>query len=423
MKGEYGIMSILVSQFREKMSKEKDPRMSKEKEFDVGYPTGFLAFDFANGVQVNVVPSEKNMNSVNPYTYNSIGIVDGSMVTCVGRSGCGKTTFAIQAAGQIVKPFENSAIFHEDLEGGATEMRKRQLLDMQDEEVFNSKYICRNTGITTENFFARIKAVHDMKLENRKEFEYDTGLHDIGGNRIYKLQPTVFILDSLAMLMPEKYSEEDELAGSMGGTSIAKLNTQLVKRIIPLLKMANIILFVINHILPDPSTMPKKAQVSWLKIGERVPAGETALYLANHFLRFDDSSKLKKDEEFGITGIMVDVQLIKNRSNMPGVKVPLVLNYELGFDRELSLFVLLAQYKRINGAGQGLYLGDRNDLKFSKKNFKEKLANPEFAELFMKECMEVLDMYIAHTLQKEKEETPVISLTDRMIGMAYGKIA
>ena len=64
-------MSILVERFRNKVSKNKDIRMSREADSDVSYPTGFLAFDFLNGVVVHV--KSDNMD----FKYNSIGIVDG----------------------------------------------------------------------------------------------------------------------------------------------------------------------------------------------------------------------------------------------------------------------------------------------------------------------------------------------------------
>ena len=386
------VTSSLVASFRDKVSKSKDKRISSEAEFDVGYPTGFLGFDFANGVKVHVKSVEKDMD----FYYNSIGIVDGSMISCVGRAGCGKTTFVLQSAGNIVRDFPNGAIFHEDIEGGASSMRLRQMLGFTEEEL-KAKYIRRNTGITTENFYQRIKTIHDEKLENRKDYEYDSGLYDAEGNRIIKLQPTVVILDSLAMLMPAELSgeEADDLSGSMAATSIAKLNTQLIKKIIPMLKISNILFFVINHILPDPSIVPKKSQVAWLKQGERCPGGETAIYLANNFLRFDDSSKLKIDKD-GINGIKVSIQLVKSRTNNPGNPVPLILDYATGFDPDLSLFELLKDNGYIKGAGAYLYFDGYDDMKFARLRFKEKLqSDPAFMDAYIKVSLDCLEKSIS----------------------------
>ena len=258
---------LLAQRFRDSVSKLKDFRMKAETEFDVGYSTGFLSFDFANGTMVHVKSNARNMK------YHSVGITDGSMVMVIGRSGCGKTTFCIQSAANIVRPFKTSCVFEDNIEGGLTATRRAVLSQFSSEEL-RDRFVCRNSGITAENFYERVKMIHDLKINNRADFEYDTGLYDDLGNRIYKLEPTVYILDSIALLMPEKYTEEDELSGQMAATAAAKANTAIFKRIIPMLKAANIILFVINHITQSVAinaySMPK-AQVSYLKPGERLP--------------------------------------------------------------------------------------------------------------------------------------------------------
>lgn len=248
-------MSILLQTFRKTVGKMKDFRMKVETEFSVGYSTGFLNFDFRNGTIVHARCNEKQ------FKYYSIGVSDGSMIMVIGRSSSGKTTCTIQMAANIIRPFKTSCIFHDDIEGGITEIRKQQLMKMTADEM-QEKYIGRNTGITAENFYERLKMVHDIKINNRESYEYDTGLYDTRGQRIYKLEPTVFILDSLAVLMPDKYAGEDELSGQMSETAAAKVNSSIFKRIIPLLKAANIILFVINHINDNVSINPKYALVA-----------------------------------------------------------------------------------------------------------------------------------------------------------------
>ena len=235
-------MSLLISTFRDKVSKMKDYNMKVETESQVGYSTGFLAFDFRNGTTAIGKKPDGQM-----YEYFSIGIADGSMVMYIGRSGCGKTTLALQSSGSIVAPFPNSAIYHDDIEGGVNPTRLFKLTGL-DPQSAHDKYIHRNTGITAENLYARIKLIHDIKQADRSSFEYDTGHYDELGNRIYKLQPTVYILDSWALLMPETYTEEDEMSGQMSATATARQNAAVLRRIIPMLKASNIIFMVINHI-------------------------------------------------------------------------------------------------------------------------------------------------------------------------------
>jgi len=261
-------MSILVDRFRATVSKLKDFRMKSEAEFAVSYPTGFLNFDFMNGTVVHVKSESMDMR------YYSVGIQDGSMVMIIGRSGCGKTTWAMQTAANIIRKFPTSAVFHDDIEGGIATVRKQTLTKFYDYEEFQKRYISRNTGITAENFYERIKMIHDEKLDNRSDYEYDTGLYDSSGNRIFKLEPTIYLLDSLALLMPEKYTEEDELSGQMSATATARANASIFRRVTPMLKAANIILMVINHINQKVEINPmmrSKSQVAYLKQGETLP--------------------------------------------------------------------------------------------------------------------------------------------------------
>lgn len=378
---------ILSQRFRDAVSKHKDFRMKDESSAGVGYSTGFLNFDFMNGTVVHVKSKERNFN------YYSVGIQDGCLVMLIGRSGCGKTTWAVQTAANIVRNYPTACIFHDDIEGGLAEYRKETLTNFTPEEL-RIKYIHRNTGITAENFYERLRMIHDMKLENRDDYEYDTGYFDSHGDRIYKLEPTVYILDSVALLMPAQYTEEEELSGSMSATAAAKTNSMSFKRIIPMLKSANIILLMINHINKKIDINPMqrtKAQVSYLKQDESLPGGNTIIYLTNLLIRFDDNTKLKEDEAFGIAGNFVDITLVKSRNNRAGKTCTLVFNQDKGFDPELSLFVMLKNAKRINGAGAYLYIGDRSDIKFSQKEFKNKLKeNPELRQAFINEVITML---------------------------------
>ena len=395
-------MSLLAQNFREKVSKLKDHRMKAETEFAVGYSTGFLAFDFINGTVVHA------KRETTEYKYYSVGIVDGSMNMIIGRSSSGKTTWVIQSAANIIRPFENSCIFHDDIEGGINTTRLESLTGFRGEDL-KRRYILRSTGITAENFYERMKMIYDIKMENRAAYEYDTGLYDSTGNRIYKLQPTIYILDSLALLMPEKYATEDELSGQMSSTAQAKSNSMVFRRIVPMLKSANIILLVINHINQKVDINPMiktKAQVSYLKQSESLSGGNMPIYLSNNMIRVDDGGKLKPTEGFGIDGSIVELSLIKSRTNRVGQTCKLVFDKSNGFDEELSLFTLLKDHGKVNGAGAFLYLGDRSDMKFAQKNFKQKLRGlPELREVFMEEVMKVLSTIIPDSYQEPDPDT------------------
>ena len=370
-------MGLLADRFRAQMAKTKDPRM-EEANADVLYPTGFLPFAFLNGYRVHVKSDTQD------FWYNAVGIVDGSSVSLAGRSGSGKTTAAIQMAANIVRPFPEATIFFDDIEGGSNATRRELLTHFTPEEA-EQRIIYRNTAVSAENFYKRIASIYEIKMNNRADFEYDTGKLDSRGNKIYKLIPTVYILDSLAMLTPEKLTEEEELSGQMSTTATAKTNTAVFKRIVPKLKAANIILFTINHIndkIEVNAFTHTKSQVSFLKPGETLPGGKAALYLANNLIRVDDGAKLKETDGLGINGKIVDFEIIKSRTNAAGRSVPMVFDFTSGFDDILSLFMFLKSTGAII-TGATCYLRGHEDMKFRQRDFKNKLFNdPEFAKAF-----------------------------------------
>jgi RecA/RadA recombinase len=370
-------MGLLADRFRAQMAKTKDPRM-EEAVADVMYPTGFLPFDFLNGYKVHVKSSTQD------FWYNSVGIVDGSSTMICGRSGSGKTTIALQMAANIIRPFPEATIFYDDIEGGSNDTRRELLTHFSPEEC-QQRIIYRNTAVSAENFYKRIASIYEIKMNNRADFEYDTGRLDSQGNKIYKLIPTVYILDSLALLTPEKLTEEEELSGQMSTTATAKTNTAVFKRIIPKLKAANIILFTINHIndkIEINAFTHSKAQISFLKQGETLPGGKAALYLANNMIRVDDGAKLKESDGLGINGKIVDFEIIKSRTNAAGRSVPMVFDFTNGFDDILSLFMFLKSTGAIV-TGATCYLRGHENMKFRQRDFKNKLFNdPEFAKAF-----------------------------------------
>lgn len=395
-------MGLLAERFRAQMEKAKDPRMN-EAVADVMYSTGFLPLDYLNGYKVHV----KKPNG-EEFWYNAVGQVDGSSTMLISRPGAGKTTIALQMAANIIRRFPNAVMFYDDIEGGSN-IARREILTQFSPEEMEQRIIYRNTAVSAENFYERIAMIYDEKLSHKDEYEYNTGLLDSRGNEIYKLVPTVYILDSLAMLTPEKLTEEEELSGQMSVTATAKTNTAVFKRIVPKLKAANIILFTINHIndkIEINAFTHTKSQVGYLKQNETLPGGKAALYLANNMIRVDDGQVLKESDGLGVSGKIVDFAYIKSRTNASGRSVPMVFTYDKGFDDILSLFVFLKSNGAIEQKGVYCNLRGYPDMKFTQKGFKEKLfSDEEFASKFSEVARTELETLLA----KPVKETEIIN--------------
>ena len=379
--------NLLLNEVNDALVKTKDYSMINDAEFDVQYPTGFLSFDYkACGRIVNV-----NYPNGTKASYDSIGLVDGAMYTIIGRSGCGKSTFGIQMSANIIRNFPNGLMFVDITE--ATGIMKDRLQDLSgfNDIEFSKKVKMRNAGITIENVYRRIKIIHDIKISNPDKFKYDTGLVDCFGNKIYKFQPTIYFVDSIPYLTTEKIAEEDEMSGQMSTTANAKALAQFYKRTTQVCKEANIIFIAINHINEKVETgiVHTKSKTQFLKQNETLPGGNAPIYSSTIF-RMDDGTKLTSDKDFGINGCYVTISNVKSRSGISGAEsaVDLVFNYVTGFDPDLSLYMMLKNAGRVNGAGAYLYFGDRSDYKFSQRGFKAKLyESQEFLNIFIEEVV------------------------------------
>ena len=408
-------MGYLATAFREQVKKTKDLTQINEMTYSVSYPTGFLPLDFANGY---VMETREQQGQ---YKFQ-LGLSDGSINMVIADSGVGKTTFVCQAACNIIKPFKTSAIFFEEAEVGANIPRIKSLSGFSDDE-FDKRFIIRDSGVTTESIYRRVKMVYDMKMEHYDEYAYDTGLLDDNGKPVIKLEPTIFIIDSIKMVMPEKISDQE--ATNMSGAQTAKANSDTYTRMVPMCRMANIILITINHITVDVNTgiTPKKADLAFLKQGEKIAGGRSLTYIQNNIFRFDIVSKLKKEETFGIEGSIVAVDIVKSRSNISGRKMlKLIFNQEAGYDPDLSLFQYLKDNNLLEGSGAYLMIPGY-DKKFSMRKFKELLyTDSDFYNAFVKVCLDnlkasLLDKYLLEKQLQQEQATKISAYQSILSGL------
>lgn len=387
-------MSLLSAAFREQVKKTKDISMINEQQHSIAYSTGFLNIDFLNGTILNI----------NDKKYFQVGIVDGSINAVIARSGAGKSTICTQWAANIIRPFPTACVYMDNAESGFLLSRAMQLSGFSQEE-FKKRFILRDAGITTESIYDRVRLIHDIKVDNASEYTYDTGIVDEYGKPIIKFEPTVYILDSLKAIMPKKLSDDE--GSNMNGAITAKTNSDVFLRLVPLCREANIIMLIINHITQNGigSFMPVKADLAYLKQNESLPGGKTtSTYLQNNIFRLDEKTKLKETETFGIDGAIVNVDIVKSRTNKAGKSATLVFDQNNGYDSDLSLFMYLKENGLIEGSGAYLKLPG-SDIKFSQKQFKKLLyTNSDFYNQFVSTCLNSLSSDILERESKKNRE-------------------
>jgi len=244
----------------------KESGISSKDHF-ISYPTGINLFDYRVGFYD---PVSEDIN---------IGLEGGKLFTVLGRSGSGKTTFAIQAAGNIVNKYENGLVLHLDFED-ATSASRVMHLNGWDKETYNNKYQLLNSGISAESVYELAKGIEKAKMDQYEELKVNTGRKDSDGNDIYELPPTVMIIDSVATMFSSKIVDEDVMGGQMDVTAQAKTNNQTIKRLSgsSTLSNGNIIIIAVNHITTkiDINPMQKApADINYLKNTESVPGKQS----------------------------------------------------------------------------------------------------------------------------------------------------
>ena len=382
-------MSYLADIFRIKMEATKDQDMINEAEPDVSYPTGFLNIDYLMGY----ISKEYNTDIGALTSYYSLGFTDGTFISVIGNSNVGKSTFVEQTAANIARRFRTTTVFIDSTEaGGMTEVRRLHLSKFTKDE-YKKRYIIRNSGVNVENIYQRIKTISDLKKEKSSAFLYDTGHRDMYGNPIIKHEPTIYVIDSIAGLMPADMMDEDELGGNTIGAKTAAKIASLVNGVIQMLKSTNIILIGTNHISQDiqMSRFQQPPALPWLKQGERIPKGRKASLLSNHVIRLDRVAKLNPEDGYKIQGSVVNFSLVKSRTS--GNKEPMRMIYDFanGFDPWLSILEHLKYNKLLYGAGAFLSFEPEKQYKFSYGNFREQIySDPEFRNAFIHYTLPIL---------------------------------
>ena len=174
--------------------------------------TGFDSIDYLNG-QITIKDDGTRIPN--------LGIDAGKIVTIIGKSGSGKSTLALQMAANIIKKYDEGSMFVLDFEQSNTKDRIRNITGMT-EEYFNDHVTLKQTGISTNTVLRLVMQIRKLKMEHEKQLLVDNaeGVYDENGKLRKILPPTVVVVDSLAMMMPDSQLDEEEIQGQMSATSL-----------------------------------------------------------------------------------------------------------------------------------------------------------------------------------------------------------
>jgi hypothetical protein len=228
-----------------------------------------------------------------------------------------------------------------------------------------------------EDVFEFITEIGNTKLANKDVFATDfSHKNEFGVNRA-AYAPTVIILDSLPMIMTRDLEGIEGMASQMYNTRRTLQISQFYKRLRPIMRRANIICLVINHLNFKVDTNPfakSQAQIMYMKQDEAMPGGNAPLYLAQTVIKMVSCGKYTADKD-GFDGFAIRIELIKSKTNRAGTSCVVVYDAEYGFDRYRTMYEFMKENGLIEGRNPYLYIKGFPDIKFSSKNFREECIN------------------------------------------------
>lgn len=399
----------------EKLRKDKKKgEFFKSTGNGVSYPTGFPTYDYRNGYRVYV--EDENGKVVDSYV--QVGISSGSVNMFVGESQSAKTTFCVQAASNIVRQFPSSFTLMIDAEGSMDLTRVRTLSRFSRND-FDDKFVLQNI-MYLEEIIGIIYGIYEEKMENYKEYEYDTGLKDTYGRDIKMLEPTVVIGDSIPMFQVDDSKMGEMESITTGGRRAIALGNFMTK-ITGLAKKANIIVLLVNHLTDTITLSPrdfKKPKLPYMKSSKSLPGGTKPVYLSSTCSYFDPCEKYNYLEN-GFDGFKVKSQLWKTRTNKSGQFTSMVFDQSTGYDPILSLYQFAVDNDLIDGRNpkryfKGMEDGARFDDRVIYKVLKE---DPEVIKTLARVTRPKLEEMLSDNVMSDVDEQTLIDSVDDLDGV------
>lgn len=401
---------ILMSRLTDALFKnDKHKIFSLYPVSNMGYPTGFVNFDFKDGYRVSVFDMKTNKEKS---SWANIGLFAGQFITIVGKSGVAKTTFAIQSSVAIAKQFKTTEVFHLDMEVSSNLSRILNIVDA-DIDFMQDHYHYINNMVCIEDIFEMVCNIAKEKVENHKDYEYDAKRKNEFGEEIVELEPTIIIMDSIPQLITKDVDGVNEMAGNTYAQRLAKSISQFYRRLRPTMQQANIMIIAINHINDNiqMTVMPTQAQIMYLKQNERLTGGHSAIYLAQTLLRLVSCGKFSQEKD-GFSGFAVRVEFIKSKTNAPDSSCVLIYDFKYGFDKYRTLMNLCNENDLMGGRNPYAYFKANPDFKFDSRKYADMCReNNDVYLMGLRAAQPILYSYLsAAPSAKERSDEEVAEL-------------
>lgn len=339
--------------------------------------TGFHLFDYYFGSVINI---HNELGEIVKQEAR-VGQAAGTFNMIIGNTGSGKTTLAVQIAGNIIRQYNYANVIHFDCEQRIDISRAETISQLPAhffEEGPNQRYVIRSGAVDLGIMQETIVKLYASKMKLRKELTVESGYMDEFGKPVNILQPTIIIIDSITSVLAETFSPDnakdaadaERLRSNTEGARDAKSLKGFFKDVLPLCKEANIIIYAINHISTNMSMnafVPVAKQQNFLKQDESIPGGKVLLYYPFNIIKLiakpaDDFT----EESDGFSGHVVMVEPIKSSSNQSGnnskgISFELIFSFKHGFDSLRSIL----HY----GREHGILEGNKNRMKFKDEDF------------------------------------------------------
>lgn len=367
----------LISDLR---SNDKKGLFKSNDDF-VNYSTGLLPLDYANGFWMTQIDPETGEVSRIPIP----GVLGGKLILMFGTTGSGKTTLATQIGYSIIKPFEDGVLMLVDCEQTAL---KERMCSITNNDLDDPRIVLNVDNTSIEDVLEIVNRLCEIKEDGGSQYMYEVKHRTYDRKTFKAYVPSVIIIDSLRQFNP-KNKDVVTLGNNMDNAREAQAIARFLDNVINRINKYNITIIYTNHIQPKIDANPYAQPPRGLMLSpqtETLPRGTRPLFLAHTAIRANSiKSNMYTKDDVGFDGFMVNLMLAKSKTNFIGATLNVAFNASKGFDPIYTMFEFAKQCGIVQGKNPNLYIEGLPDMKFSRKNFSDKMINnPEFNAKFMK---------------------------------------